>query len=547
MLTKLTVSNYALIESLCLELDSRLNIITGQTGAGKSILLGALGLILGNRADVAALSDSGKNCVVEGVFDIDGYGLEAFFGENDLDYSREITVRRVITPAGKSRAYVNDLPVQLTVLKELGGRLIDIHSQHQSLLVSEAGFRMKMVDGIASDAREREAYGEAYSALRAAEHELSALRDEVEQSRRDEEYVRFQYEQLAAVKLRKGELEELEAEQKELANVERIKEALGMSAESLDADERGILVTLKSMCSALAHVADVWQPAAELASRVESAEIELKDISAGLADALERMDADPQRLVEVESRLDTLYSLLQKHRVTSVDDLMAIEAEFGSRLQMITDSGDRVAELERRVKELRGKAVACAAELTAARVSAAGRLEQGVGKLLGRLGMEGAHFGCVVSKAETLLPGGADEVAFLFSSSADGVPRPLEKIASGGEISRVMLCLKALVAQSTKLPTIIFDEIDTGVSGRIADEMGGIIAELSQSMQVINITHLPQVASKGDTHFLVYKDTRTHIRRLTQQERIEEISNMLSGSHVTDAAREHAKLLLGIK
>lgn len=547
MLKRLSVENYALIESLDMQLDDHLNIITGQTGAGKSILLGALGLVLGNRADVAALLDQGRNCVVEGEFDVEGYGLEGFFEENDLDYDDAVVVRRVITPAGKSRAYVNDLPVSLAVLKELSGRLIDIHSQHQSLLVSDAAFRMRMVDGVAENGAIRAKYDALYGEWRTAERELTKAREEAEQSRKDEEYVRYQYEQLSTMNLREGELEELEAEQKELANVERIQEALGGSLESLNADEGGVVSALKNVVNALADVEDVYAPSAELARRTESTYIELKDIAAELADAVERIDANPQRLATVETRMDTLYSLIQKHRVADERELIELRDDYGRRLQLITDSGEHIATLERRAKECQEKASESAKVLTESRKKAGEKLQKGVMKMLGRLGMESARFVCEIAATDGLTASGADEICFMFASGSDAALRPLEKVASGGEISRVMLCLKALVAKSAKLPTIVFDEIDTGVSGRIADVTGEIIADLSESMQVLNITHLPQVASKGDTHFLVYKDSRTHIRKLTPQERVEEIANMLSGSSVTDAARQQARLLLGME
>ncbi len=547
MLIKISVENYALIESLHMELDGHLNIITGQTGAGKSILLGALGMILGGRADAGVLLDVGRNCVVEGEFDVEGYGLEGFFEEHDLDFSREITVRRVITPAGKSRAYVNDLPVSLTLLKELGTHLVDIHSQHQSLLVSDEMFRMKMVDGIARNTKLTDRYGGLYARWRDVERELAVLREELEQSRRDEEYVRYQYEELAAMNLGEGEMERLEEEQKRLAGVEEIQEALGGSLELLNGEPSGAVDALKSVTNALSRVEEVYGPSAEWRARVESAYIELKDIVNELENAVEEVVGDPRRLAEVEERMATLFALMQKHRVSSVEELIALRDDYGRRLQNISDGDGRMAELQAEAAACRKRVEECAAELSESRCRAAEKLQDGVMKMLGRLGMESARFVCAVERAERLASSGCDELMFLFASGADGQLRPLDKVASGGEISRVMLCLKALVAKSAMLPTIIFDEIDTGVSGRIADVTGEIIAELSESMQVLNITHLPQVASKGDTHFLVYKDSRTHIRRLSEEERVEEIANMLSGSSVTDAARQQARLLLGMK
>lgn len=549
MIQRVTVENYALIRHLDITLGSGLNIITGETGAGKSILLGALGLILGNRADSAALADNVSNCVVEAEFDLSGYGLEAFFEEQELEYDTPCIVRRVITPAGKSRAYVNDLPVQLTTLKELGLRLVDIHSQHRSLLVASEDFRREVVDNFSASHALLSRYAEAYSALQSAERELAKTRAEAERNSADEEWVRYQWEQLSSAALREGELAELEQRQSELANSEEIGERIGGTVEALGAEERGVLAMLKASEQSMRHLARVWSGGEEVAERLRSVQVELKDIEATLSDALDRVDADPNALAAVEERLATIYALLRKHKVESVEELLAIQAEFGRRMELITDLDGVIARLEAEVAAARKVAQSVADELTALRQRGAEALSSGVTEMLGRLGMSGARFLCRVTP-DVLRESGADIIEFVFSSSPAGSLLPIEKIASGGEISRVMLCLKAIAARCAKLPTIIFDEIDTGVSGRVADEMGEVITELSASMQVLNITHLPQVASKGDDHFVVYKEVtndgaESRIRRLTTDERVEEIAKMLSGSVVTDAAREQARQLLG--
>ncbi|MBR4851311.1 MAG: DNA repair protein RecN [Tidjanibacter sp.] len=547
MLRHLTVENYALIERLDMTLSPRLNIITGETGAGKSILLGALGLVLGNRADIATLKESGRNCVVEAEFDVEAYGLEEFFEENELDWAATTTIRRVITPAGKSRAYVNDLPVQLTVLKELGTRLIDIHSQHHSLMIAGEGFRMQIVDAVAENGALRSDYQSRYAAWRRAEKELAELRQTAEANLRDKEYIEFQYGQLAALKLRAGELEELESESRMLDNVERIAETLGGSVALLDEDENGVLARLRQIESGFAKISDVYAPAGEIAERVRGALVELKDIAAQVGEEAGSVENNPHRAEEINDRLDAIYTLMRKHGVQTVEELIALEQEYGSKLGIIVDADAELNRLEGEVARRKEEAVKCAAKLTASRRKAAESLAGQTEAMLARLGMEHSTFVGSVGVAEGLTASGADTVDFLFSSSPKFSPQPLEKVASGGEISRVMLCLKALVADKANMPTVIFDEIDTGISGRIADVTGRIIAELSEGRQVVNITHLPQVASKGDTHFRVFKDAadgRTHLQLLTAEERVREVAKMLSGDEVTEAAMELARGLI---
>lgn len=550
MLERLSIENYALIQQLELELSPSLNIITGETGAGKSILLGALGLIMGNRADTAVLKDSGRNCVIEGLFDMGGYGLETFFDENELDYERHTVIRRIVTPAGKSRAYVNDLPVQLATLRELAAHLIDIHSQNQGVLVADGEFRIRVLDSLADNRGLRAEYGRAYRALREREQELARLREEVGRNRRDEEYMRFQWQQIAALGLHEGELQELEAEQRELSNAEGILAALSEAGGLMENDETGVLAALKTAEAALQRIGGVLEGTSDLAARIHSAYVELKDVSGEVASLAGRIEDNPARLEAVDNRIGAISDLMRRYGAASSDELLALGNDLATRLEAITDSDAEIAELEAETGALRVTAEGLAAAVTASRTKASALFDEAVSRVLARLGMPSARFVTEITPSGTLSPSGADSVRFLFNANGGEGLQSLERIASGGETSRVMLALKSIVARSTKLPTILFDEIDTGVSGKIADAMGRIIAELGDSMQVVNITHLPQVASKGETHFLVYKEASssgnvTRIRLLDREARVGEIAKMLSGSEVTEAAVAQARALLG--
>ena len=550
MLERLSIENYALIQQLELELSPSLNIITGETGAGKSILLGALGLIMGNRADTAVLKDSGRNCVIEGLFDMGGYGLETFFDENELDYERHTVIRRIVTPAGKSRAYVNDLPVQLATLRELAAHLIDIHSQNQGVLVADGEFRIRVLDSLADNRGLRAEYGRAYRALREREQELARLREEVGRNRRDEEYMRFQWQQIAALGLHEGELQELEAEQRELSNAEGILAALSEAGGLMENDETGVLAALKTAEAALQRIGGVLEGTSDLAARIHSAYVELKDVSGEVASLAGRIEDNPARLEAVDNRIGAVSDLMRRYGAASSDELLALGNDLATMLEAITDSDAEIAELEAETGALRVTAEGLAAAVTASRTEASALFDEAVGRVLARLGMPSARFVTEITPSGALSPSGADSVRFLFNANGGEGLQSLERIASGGETSRVMLALKSIVARSTKLPTILFDEIDTGVSGKIADAMGRIIAELGDSMQVVNITHLPQVASKGETHFLVYKEASpsgnvTRIRLLDREARVGEIAKMLSGSEVTEAAVAQARALLG--
>ncbi len=550
MLRRLTVENFVLIDRLDLELAPGLNIVTGETGAGKSILLGALGLLLGARAEGGALKDESRNCVVEGVFEIDGYGLEPFFEENDLEYDLHLVVRRVLSAGGKSRAYINDLPAQLTVFKELGARLIDIHSQHQSLMLGSDAFRCGILDSVAGNGALLARYGAAYATMREAQRRVEELRTQAEQASREEDYLRFQYEQLREAKLAEGEQAELEQQHGELSHAEQIQEGLAEASRLLDEEGAGVLPRLKSAAQAVNRTGGYYPRAGELHERLNSALLELRDVQRELSDEAQRIDADPARLQRIGERLDLIYILEKKHGAQSVEELVALREEYGRRLEGITSSAERIEEMERQTEALRAQAAQLAGELHTRRVGAAGEVKRHVEALLGQLGMPGAVLTVEVAAGDELRPSGGDTTRFLFSANRNAAPQPVEKVASGGEISRLMLALKSLVAERSMLPTIIFDEIDTGVSGRIADAMGEIICTTAAHMQVVNITHLPQVASKGQTHFVVYKEETpagvvSRIRRLAADERVEEIAKMLSGSKITEAALAQARLLLG--
>ena len=545
MLRRLTVENYALIDHLELELDEHLNILTGETGAGKSILLGALSLLLGAKNDGSAMKDATRNCKVEGVFDLKGLQLESFFEEQELDYEAETTLTRLITPSGKSRSFVNDMPVQLATLRELGSRLVDIHSQHQNLILSSEAFRCSALDTVAGNKELLSTYEAAYTALQTARRELQRLRTEAEAGRRDEEWLRFQCEELEAAKLREGEQAELEAELAVLENADRIGELFTTLRNDLDADETGILSRLKEGEQGMRQIGGQYAPAAEYAERLRSVLEELKDLNRSMASDTEHLDNDPERLQKKTARLDMLIALQQKHRVQNEEELIALRNESRRKLDAITHSDEEIRRAEEALQAEEQATRALAEELHTARQAATAPFEEEILSTLTLLGMPDTRFTIELTPCE-MGRTGCDEVQYLFTANRTTRPQPIERIASGGELSRVMLALKALLARRMQLPTILFDEIDTGVSGRIADAMGEIIARLSTSMQVVDITHLPQVASKGNTHFVVYKEEgRTHLRRLTAEERETEIAKMLSGAEITEAARSQARILLG--
>lgn len=552
MLKRLSVENYALIDKLDIEFAPGLNIITGETGAGKSILLGALGLILGNRVESGVLRDPQRNCVVEAEFDLYGYHLEELFDTLDIDYEEPCLIRRVITSAGKSRAYVNDLPVQLTALRAIGERLIDIHSQHQTLLVGESRFQTTLLDSVAEHLPWLEQYRSVYAELNEVKRQYEDLQREADATSKDREYVAYQLEELQAANLHEGEQEELETLLEELSHAVEIKEILMWTSQMLEGDDEGVLTQLKSAEQSIGRLQSVYPQAEQFYQRLHSALLDLKDLASEVSAEGDRIEVDPVRQEQTQERLDLIYSLQQKHKKDSVSGLLALQAEYAARLNGIDSSEERLAELAQRIGVLQEKASKLAADITNGRKNTAPKIEQYVMEQLARLGMASAQLQVDVHPAGELRADGADVIRFLFTANRNTALQPIEKVASGGEMSRLMLALKALVVSHMQLPTIIFDEIDTGVSGAIADKMGEIVTALGAQLQVINITHLPQVASKGDHHFFVYKEdtpngTQTRIRELTADERVNEIAKMLSGSAVTQAAVEQARLLLGRK
>ena len=545
MLASLSVDNYALIDHLEVDFDSRLNIITGQTGAGKSILLGALSLLLGARNEGAAIKDSSRNCVVEAVFDIDGLNIEWLFEQLDLDYEPQITIRRIITPSGKSRAFVGDMPVQLTVLKTLGEYLIDIHSQHSNLILASESFRLEALDTIAGCTELRAEFNKAYAELTKAQSALAAARENIASARKEEEWLRFQVDELRCAALKAGEEDELEVKIATLANAESITEAYGSLHQSLTDEQTGVVMQLVQCAKALKAIAEHYPEAQQAAERLSSVVIELQDLDSSAEEVIEHIESDPEQLEKCNNRLETLYSLRRKHRADSIDELIEIYNKYASQLDNIDRADENIAELQRAVESATSRATELATAIFEAHKASAPAFESGVEKILHKVGMASAKF-CIGFQSTELNTTGIGKIEFLFTANEGLTPRPIEKIASGGEMSRVMLALKSIISRSLALPTIIFDEIDTGVSGSVANAVGEVIATLSATMQVIDITHLPQVASKGNRHYLVYKaDSTTNMRQLSADERVTEIAKMLSGENITSAAIEQAQILLG--
>jgi len=549
MLLKLAVQNYALIRELDLSLENGLTIITGETGAGKSILLGALSLILGARADSSVLLDKTEKCVVEGTFKIEEYDLEDFFSKNDLDFESPAILRREINPAGKSRAFINDTPVTISLIKELGDRLIDIHSQHQVLMLNDNAFQLNIIDSFAGTWQIRNKYRTDYNNLRKLQKEFDELKERSDRNKADLEYYKFLLNQLEEAKLRKGEQEELEKEQKLLENAEEIKLALSSASRILSGENVSLLSMLREARTILGKIEAFLPAEPNIPSRMNSVFIELDDL-ANEIDRLEQdTEADPDRLEKINGRLDNLYSLIQKHRLRDLNELILKKAEIENIIKSIVTGDDRLNELSAVLKSSAESLMALADEISGKRKSALPEIESKITELLRNLGMANARFGIELSKTKDFTSSGTDTIDFLFSANKQTEPENLARIASGGELSRVMLSLKSLLTRSKNLPTIIFDEIDSGVSGEIADKVGQILSGMGKYMQVVNITHLPQVASRGTVHYHVYKEetgdsTITRIKLLTAGERIREVARLLSGSEVTETAIKNAKELI---
>ena len=551
MLQSIHIQNYALIESLDIDFHSGFSVITGETGAGKSIILGAIGLLVGQRADIKAIKTGANKCIVEARFNISSYQLEAFFEEHDLEYEDgECILRRELLASGKSRAFINDTPASLAQMKALGEKLIDVHSQHQNLLLNHEDFQLSVIDILANDEEQLTAYKALYQDYKRTSRELSQLIEQAEKSRQDEDYISFQVKQLEEANLQSGEQEELEQEAETLSHAEDIKASLYKVDQLMASDETTLLSVTKECMQTLQGISRVYAPAQEWMDRLESCYIELKDLAGDVASAGEDVEFNPARLEFVNERLNLIYSLQQKHRVASVDELIAIAGELRTQLDAITSSDDRIQELTRRKEDLYNKVKASAQVLTDVRTIAAREIEKQMQAYLVPLGMPNVRFAVELTPRKEPDATGMDCVNFLFSANKNGTLQSVASIASGGEIARVMLSLKAMIAGAVKLPTIIFDEIDTGVSGSIAEKMALIMQEMGQAdRQVISITHLPQIAARGAHHYKVYKEdtetgTNSHIRPLTHEERINEIAHMLSGATLTEAALNNAKALL---
>ena len=553
MLKHLYISNYALIDELDIDFPAGFSVITGETGAGKSIILGALGMILGNRADIKAIKPGAKKCVIEAVFDVTGYGLEPLFADGDVDFdASECIVRRELSATGKSRSFVNDTPVALQFLRQLGDHLVDIHSQHQNLLLQKEDFQLGVVDIIAHDEKQKADYASAYADYRKAVAALDDLKERIEKTRQNEEFVRFQFNELQSAQLADGMQEELEQESAALSHAEDIKTALFNANDILNADDAGVVGRVGEAADALHSIEGVYPKVKDLAARLDTARIELADIAADVDNDSDNIEFDPARLFDVNAMLDKIYSLQQKHHVDNVAALIAIRDELGQQLESIDDSDTQLADYQHRVDETAAAARRAATVLTGVRRKAAAKVEVAMKSRLVPLGMVNVRFKVDI-QAKDLAADGADRVVFLFSANKSTELMPVAEVASGGEIARVMLSLKAMISGAVNLPTIIFDEIDTGVSGAIATKMAMLMKEMADAgRQVVAITHLPQIAAMGEAHYKVEKEetdkgTISHMRRLDDKERLTAVAAMLSGDNITPAALENAKELLAAR
>lgn len=556
MLKQLYIKNYTLIEELDITFDSGFSVITGETGAGKSIILGAISLLLGQRADSKQVKNGAAKCTIEAHFDLSRYDFQPFFTENDIDYDEgDCILRRELTATGKSRAFINDTPVALTQMRELGEQLVDIHSQHQNLLLQKEDFQLNVVDIIADDRKQVDAYREAFHKYRTLISELEALRSSIEQGKRDEEYLRFQYQELTEAQLQDGQQEELEQESEMLSHAEEIKSALYAADQQLSGDEQNIVQSLRQVEQQLNGIEDVYPQAREMTERLASLHIELKDVAQEISSQMDNVEFNPARLETINTQLDTIYRLQQKFHVETIAELLTLQEQLATQLEQIDNSDEELAEREATVKKQAERCLKLAEELTRLRKKAATTVQKEMEKRLVPLGIPNVRFEISFKEqgdmsAEQLTERGADKIQFLFSANKSTPLQSLSQVASGGEIARVMLSLKAMISGAVKLPTIIFDEIDTGVSGKIAQKMALIMQEMGdQDRQVISITHLPQIAALGKHHYKVYKEdsadgTHSHMQQLTAEERVTEIAQMLSGDSVSEAALNNARELL---
>ena len=553
MLKHLHIENYALIESLDIDFHDGFSVITGETGAGKSILLGAIGLLTGDRADLSAIQSGKQRCVLEATFNPEGYGLEAFFQEEDLDFDpSECIIRRELTANGKSRAFINDTPTTITALKRLGNRLIDIHSQHQNLLLGQEDFQLSVLDTVAAVPELVQSYSEAFRKWTQTVKALDEAKNNLDEGRKDEDYLRFLLTELNSFKPQPGEDESLQQQCDMLEHAQDIKTALMQSYGFLSEGEAPVTDTMRQVRNLLSSIQTHFPQAEELAERIESCRIELQDIADTLETEGESIDYDPERLDELQSRLNTLYSLEQKHHVGTSEELISIMKQMQERLDMMDNSDEYLRQLEQEEKEARALVDSISAKLTEKRSASARKVEKDIIASLKTLGMPNVRFQVCISPTNAPTPRGMDKVTFLFSANLGSEMQGISQVASGGETARVMLSLKAVLSGAMSLPTIIFDEIDTGVSGHIAESMATIMQKMGrQGRQVISITHLPQIAALGQHHYKVWKEdsesvTRSHITYLAQEERVSEIANMLSGSNVSQEAKNNARALLGL-
>ncbi len=550
MLKRLYIKNFTLIDQLDIEFQSGFSVITGETGAGKSIILGAIGLLLGQRADSKSVKQGTERCVVEAHFDLSCHQLQPFFEQNDIDYDADdCIVRRELTAAGKSRAFVNDTPVALSLLKELGEQLIDIHSQHQNLLLGKQDFQTEVVDIIAKNQSLLADYTTHFDQLREKRRELEELEERIRQSRQNQDFIQFQYKELLDAQLQEGEQEQLEQQHDMMAHSEDIKTALFTASNNLSAEESGIVPQLRQTLNTLQSIGNVLPEAAQWAERIESTYIDIKDLAQDVESRLADIDFDPAALEQTEKRLDTLYTLQKKHHVETVEELIALRDQYGTQLQDMEDGDGALDDLRTEIDALNRQCEQLAAQLTQRRQEAAATIAKQMHERLTALGMPSLRFQVNISPT-TLRRDGHDEIAFLFSANTSSPLQPISHVASGGEIARIMLSLKAMISGAVKLPTIIFDEIDTGVSGKIAERMAEIMKEMgANNRQVISITHLPQIAALGTAHYRVSKQegaqgTVSRMQRLNDEERVAEIAQMLSGSDVSEAAMANARQLL---
>lgn len=551
MLKRLTIQNYVLIDSLDVKFNKGLTIITGETGAGKSILLGAMGLILGNRADSQVLLNKEKKCIIEGEFEISSYQLKDFFYENELDYEASTNIRREISPEGKSRAFINDTPVNLTVLKELGVRLVDIHSQHETLTLNNSSFQLSVVDVYAAHKTEIDNYKKIFSEYTKIIFKLNELTALEQKAKADADYFQFQFDELESAQLEPGQKEVLEQELQTLNNAEEIKSGLGRAYNAIAEGDTNMLTQLSTLLSSLNSIGKFNTKIATLAARLQSNYVELKDIASELEMVQDEINFNPERAEIINERLNVIYKLEQKHRVNSVDDLLELQQELSEKLSGFQTLDADILKLTAESKRRKSDLLELASVISTNRKKASQKIEKEIRKMLDEVGMPNAVLKIELTtlENETFNATGTDKIFFLFSANKGVHYQELNKVASGGELSRLMLCIKALIAKLTLLPTIIFDEIDTGVSGEVAFKVGNIIKKISDQHQVIAITHLPQMASKGDEHLLVYKEsvknsTSTKVKELSKADRVNEIAKMLSGDELTTAAIKNAKELL---